>query len=235
MRINYKILSIPPYISTTWKNVASLHVEQDNDVLLLIVVLLNGQRIEIPNLEGPVIEGIFQAHGKFMEQELSKPMLRENSAGQILPEQLMSFPLKISMGGLDGMGTLLQHNPQQTDAPPLPPEVLNKIAFICKSMSLDESANLPEAEPHCNCVHCQIARAMHQNLENLADVSTQDEEVTAEDLKFRTWDIQQTGDKLYMVSNPLNKEEHYNVFLGDPVGCTCGERTCEHIQSVLRS
>jgi hypothetical protein len=147
----------------------------------------------------------FSSSRKFMEQELSKPMLRENSAGQILPEQLMSFPLKISMGGLDSMGNLLQHNPQQTDAPPLPPEVLNRIALLCKSMSLDESANLPEAEPHCNCVHCQIARAMHQNLDNLADASAQDEEVTAEDLKFRSWDIQQTGDKLYLVSTAQQK------------------------------
>ncbi|MFI5334527.1 MAG: hypothetical protein ACHQT8_05115 [Chlamydiales bacterium] len=234
MKINYKILSIPPYISTTWKNVVSLHVEQGSGLLILVVGLINGQRIEIPGLETPVIEGIFQAHGKYMEQESNKLTIRENGALSMLPESFMNFPLKINIGGLEGMGTLLQHNPQQTDAPPLPPEVLNRIALLCKSMSLEESANLPAAEPHCNCVHCQIARALQQGIGEQAEL-VPEEEVSDADLKFRTWDIMQTSDKLFIVSNPLNKEEHYNVYIGTPVGCTCGEKSCEHIQAVLRS
>ncbi|MGH2612567.1 MAG: hypothetical protein ACRDFB_05905, partial [Rhabdochlamydiaceae bacterium] len=62
-----------------------------------------------------------------------------------------------------------------------------------------------------------------------------EEEVSDEDLKFRTWDIKQENDKLYSVTNPLDKKEHYNVFLGKPLGCTCGNKNCEHIQAVLKS
>ena len=61
------------------------------------------------------------------------------------------------------------------------------------------------------------------------------EEVTDEDLKFRTWDIKQPGKKLYLVTNPLDNNENYNVFLGKPVGCTCGQKYCEHIKAVLNS
>jgi hypothetical protein len=35
--------------------------------------------------------------------------------------------------------------------------------------------------------------------------------------------------------NPLDHKEHYNVFLGDPIGCSCGNNNCEHIQAVLKS
>ena len=61
------------------------------------------------------------------------------------------------------------------------------------------------------------------------------EEVTIDDLRFREWDIKQTGDKLYTVANPLHAEEHYTVFLGSPIGCTCGEQNCQHIRAVLNS
>jgi hypothetical protein len=79
-------------------------------------------------------------------------------------------------------------------------------------------------------MHCQIAKALHGELPE-----EQEEEVTDEDLKFRLWDIDQTGDKLYVVTNPLDSKEYYNVFLGDPIGCTCGEKNCEHIRAVLNS
>ncbi len=90
------------------------------------------------------------------------------------------------------------------------------------------SEAFPKPEPHCNCPHCQIARAMHgiekQELE---------EPVSDEDLKFRDWEIKQTGEKLYSVTNPIDPSEQYTVFLGEPVGCTCGHSHCEHIKSVL--
>ena len=40
---------------------------------------------------------------------------------------------------------------------------------------------------------------------------------------------------LIVVTNPLDANEHYNVFLGDPIGCTCGQKNCEHIRAVLNS
>jgi hypothetical protein len=237
MRINYKILSLPPYISTSWKNVVSLHVELESDGPLLLIALIDGQKVVVPNLEPPIIEAIFHAHAKFLEQEQAQPVLKDGSFPLAHPEQLgLNFPLKIAIGGLENLGNLLQHNPAQADTPPLPEDILNKIVSLTKNAGIDDPNMLPTAEPHCNCVHCQIARAIHGN-HATSDTHTIDidEEVSEEDLKFRTWNIVQTGDKLFALSNPLDEAEKYNVFLGNPVGCTCGEKSCEHILAVLRS
>ena len=62
-----------------------------------------------------------------------------------------------------------------------------------------------------------------------------EEIVSDEELRFKTWEISQTNDKLYLVSNPIDANEHYSVYLGEPVGCTCGEKHCDHIRAVLSS
>lgn len=236
MRINHKILSIPPYISTSWKNIASLYVTPLDSNNILTVILNQGTTIDIPDLEMPVIEEIFAAHAKFCEQEQPAPKapqrgpLPQNSPSS-LGDNLMGLgPVRIGIGGMDGLGSILQHNPDQAGAPDLPKEVLNKITSLSKAMGIDDPNIFPKGEPHCNCMHCQIAKALHGELPEEQEI-----EVTDEDLKFRLWDIDQTGDKLYVVTNPLDSKEYYNVFLGDPIGCTCGEKNCEHIRAVLNS
>jgi len=62
-----------------------------------------------------------------------------------------------------------------------------------------------------------------------------EEEVSDEDLTFQDWEVKQEGDKLYLVTNPLDRDERYRVFLGKPLGCTCGKTNCEHIRMVLSS
>jgi len=64
-----------------------------------------------------------------------------------------------------------------------------------------------------------------------------DEEVKDEELTFKDeWEVKETGDKLlFSVHNPLDPKECYSVFLGDPIGCTCGKKNCDHIKAVLRS
>jgi PhoH-like ATPase len=49
------------------------------------------------------------------------------------------------------------------------------------------------------------------------------------------WGIEQTAEQLYKVTNPLDANEQYNVFLGTPLGCTCGLKNCEHIRAVLNT
>ncbi len=231
MKINSKILSIPPYISTSWKNIASLHIENEASTLYLVVTLLNGARIEIPDLEYTMIEAIFVAHTRYME-------LEEKAAPRppIPSEQMISFglPLKNALIGMENFGAMLSHNPEQANSPDLPPDIIERIAELSKSLGIDDSNTIPKAEPHCNCMHCQIARALQNGC--CGDERKQPEEiVTDEDLKFKTWDIKQESDKLYIVSNPLDPKEQYNVFLGDPIGCNCGETHCEHIRAVLNS
>ncbi|HEU64910.1 MAG: hypothetical protein KR126chlam4_01438 [Candidatus Anoxychlamydiales bacterium] len=217
MKINDKILNIPPYISTSWENITSLFTQND----LLVVILKNGAKIEIPNLKGDIIEEIFKIHSKVLEDK-SKP------------KASISFGLpSLPTGGLESFTSAMQHNPEQKNAPDIPSDIINKIANIAKLFAEEANMDIPKPEDNCNCMHCQISRAlqigMGINPENL------DEAVDEKDLKFRDWDIFEEGAHLYRVTNPLDEKEHYSVFLKDPIGCTCGKKNCEHIKAVLNS
>lgn len=246
MKINQKILSIPPYISTSWKNIAALHVEYEDGILVLIVTLLSGVKISVPNLQASLIETIFNCHARAIEMEEKQSNQKTKSIFPLLPGmsgfgpgQLFSFelPLKLdALPGVDNLNSVLQHNPEQSDTPDLPTEILSKIAKLSATIGITDHNNIPTAEPHCNCIHCQIARALQKGINHRKEEEVDSEEVVSdEDLRFRTWNIAQTGDKVFVVTNPLNTEENYNVYLGDPVGCTCGEKHCEHIRAVLSS
>jgi hypothetical protein len=242
MKIDPKILSIPPYISTSWKNIASLHVENHHPSLILVITLLSGARIEVPNLDPAMLESIFTAHSHYMELEEKpnqpKAQPRPPINFPISQEQVLSLglPFRNSLGGIQHIGSLLQHNPEQADSPDLPPDILQKIAILSKSLGVEDPNMVPKPEPHCNCMHCQIAKALQIGLnEEQSEKGQQEEEVSDEDLKFKTWDVAQTSEKLYVVTNPLDNKEHYNVYLGDPIGCTCGENHCEHIRAVLNT
>ncbi len=219
MKVTDKILSLPPYISTAWKNIVSLQMENRPFGHVLIIELTTGNKVEVPNLDGRTIEKIFAAHAEVLEHEESLKKI---------PQQHFSFPMPM----MDGFPPVLQHNPEQANTPPLPKEMLEKIAAMTKSLLPEDLSNMPKAEPHCNCPYCQIIGAVFGTEEVTSVI---EEEVTDADLKFRTWDIEQKGEQLFTVTNPLDTKEHYNVFLGDPIGCTCGHKNCEHIQAVLRS
>jgi len=217
MKINDKILNIPPYVSTSWENVTSLFTENN----ILIVVLKNGAKIEIPNLKGEMMEEIFKIHSKVLENKSN-------------PKTSISFGLPaLPTGGLESFTTAMQHNPEQKDSPDIPTDIINKIANIAKLFAEEANMEMPKPVNGCNCMHCQISRALQVgmgiNPENL------DEEVDEKDLKFRDWEIIEEGSHLYKVINPLDEKEHYSVFLKDPIGCTCGKKNCEHIKAVLNS
>ncbi|NGX33751.1 MAG: hypothetical protein K1060chlam1_00092 [Candidatus Anoxychlamydiales bacterium] len=221
MKINDKILNIPPYISTSWDNITSLFTQND----FLVVILKNGAKIEIPKIQPEMIEEIFKIHSKVLEGK-SKP---KTSISFGLPSILPSMPT----AGLESFTSAMQHNPEQKDAPDIPSDIINKIANIAKLFAEEANMDIPKPVANCNCMHCQISKAlqigMGINPENL------DAEVDEKDLKFRDWDIIEEGAHLYRVINPLDEKEHYSVFLKDPIGCTCGKKNCDHIKAVLNS
>lgn len=221
VKVTDKVLSLPPYISTSWRNITSLRVENRSYGHVFLIELATGSNIEVPNLDPKLLEVIFSAHARAVEQE-EQPFKAPPAI------QTFSFPFPIS---LEGFSSTLQHNPEHADTPPLPPEILDKLTSLKEILPPDLSS-FPKSEPHCNCPYCQIVRALTQEETPLPPV---EESVTEDDLKFRTWDIKLEDEKLYSVSNPLYPKEHYNVFLGEPLGCTCGSKNCEHIQAVLRS
>lgn len=232
MKINSKVLNIPPFISTSWDKIASLHMKGPT----LAVVLSSGETILVPGLPPSTVELIFAAHANYLETEQAKPQMP--AGGNLFMqafaggEEAGDLPVRFGFSSLDGMGGALQHDPSQSEAPPLPDEVLSKIAAISKIVASDEAVSFPKAHPGCNCMHCQICRAIAGESAAVIEVEP---EVSAEELRFQDWEITQVGDKLYEVVNPLDKQEKYNVFLGEPVGCTCGKPGCEHILAVLKS
>ncbi|MBX7067370.1 MAG: hypothetical protein K1X28_09075 [Parachlamydiales bacterium] len=223
MKITSKILSIPPYLSTTWKNISSLHVRPDGTLFTLVVLLQNRAQIEVPNLDKTTIDEIFEAHARSADEE-GFPLFPLDSP--------FSFSLPLGSDGLldSSGGPSFQHNPDQASLPPLQPELLKKIAIVTRSFGLEEF--LTKAEEGCNCMYCQLCRTVESEKQ---DGEEKLEEVTQEDLRFRDWEIEQKADQLYRVTNPLDENEHYDVFLGTPIGCTCGSKNCEHIQAVLKS
>ena len=232
MKINEKILNLHPYISTEWKNVASLHVKNSEIGPLLVVELNSGTQVEVPYLQDKEIENIFTFHGKSIEEKASNL----NSLKRNFPP----FNFKL-IPGFEQVSSVLQHDIAQSQTPDFPLELLEQVSALSKTFGVDELSSLPKPEPHCNCPHCQIMRAMHNSEKSPNSIAIpmgeKEETISEADLRFRSWDIvkSKTASDLYTVTNPLDTNEHYTVFLGKPIGCTCGNNTCEHIKAVLQS
>jgi hypothetical protein len=238
MKITPNILSIPPYISTTWNNISSLQTEETQEGYHLHITLTDGSKTTIPNLPQSIVDAALSAHAKYfdIENEVKKNITPFSPAAT--PN---GFSMKLGMPGLESLNSVLQHNQDDYASPHLPADVLDKISQLSNLMSKEEINGIPHPEPHCNCPHCQITRAIHHGTENNKCLCINPEEesteeiVSDEDLHFRSWDISQTSNQLYSVTNPLDPQEHYSVFLGSPLGCTCGAKNCEHIKAVLSS
>lgn len=217
MKITATTLSLPPYLSTTWDQVASIQTEHTSSGTLLMITLRDGSKKEIPGLDPQSIDQIFEAHAEFLN-----PL---SPLGELPP-----FTLSLQKEG-DSFPSLtepFEHNAANSKLPNLPRPVLLKIAEIAKAFGLEDTAILPNVEENCNCIYCQLIRVMREN-------EPAEEHVSEEDLRFQDWKIEPIGDQLYSVVHPLDLNEQYQVFLGTPVGCTCGHSGCEHIQAVLKT
>lgn len=220
MRITPKLLSIPPYISTSWDNISSLYIKLREGTPILKIALLDGAQVEIENLSQSEIDAIFHAHAEFA---MDDPPLKKDANAT---SHTFTLPFKSGELSLDSFESHMQHNPAQANLPPLPPKVLEKIAAMIKALGLEDPSILDKPEDNCNCIYCQLSRSLQNDTEELVEES---------DLQFRDWEVSQKEDKLYHVTNPLDKNEYYDVFLGDPIGCTCGSKNCEHIKAVLKT
>lgn len=219
MEISSKVLSLPPHLSVAWSEVASLEVKQGT----LIVHLKSGKLHEVPGLEQDTLKSVFEAHRESLE------------GGESSMEMSFGMPFKMPEE-MEGFGMPLQHNSDQMDAPDIPAEILEKIVAVSRVVGVNQLLdNMAPAEPHCNCMYCQLARALHGEQMNEAE---EEVVVSDEELTFREdWIVNpDEGNKqLYLVINPLNEKERYSVFLGNPIGCTCGQKNCDHIRAALNS
>lgn len=103
IKINDKIISIPPYLSTSWSHISSLSMK-DN---LLNIKLGDGSQIQIPNLSNDTIEMIFNQHAAYLDRsgkEISSlqpfDLSNENQVRDLLSHSDGS-PFKIGFGTLD--------------------------------------------------------------------------------------------------------------------------------------
>ena len=236
MKINAKILSIPPHISTSWGNVAGIFMNSTD----LVISLKSNAKVTIPGLDAKTLEAVFKAHTEYLEGNTPTKAQEDilgNLHNALQMGTLPSIPINFeNLGSFTGM---MQHDPSQKNAPDLPSEILDRISQVAKALGLDEASfDAPEGEPHCNCPYCQIAKALNGVMNDHTDEiesNCEDEIVRDSELTFREWDIKQVADKLYSVTNPLDESEHYQVYLGQPIGCTCGKNNCPHIIAVLNS
>jgi hypothetical protein len=240
VKISDKIICIPPYVSTTWDQVSFLQSEKNEESkkYTLSLHLRDGKVLAIPELDASIVDIAFSAHTQHLEKmaatQKKEEALKSPQAflSPFLGDQIAAFPIRLGMGsGMEGLETAFQHNPAQANAPNLPKELIDKIAAIARIISNGDMNGFPKPEPHCNCMHCQVARSLHQ----LPEQESDEENVSEADLTFRSWEIAQSGEKLFLVTNPIDPKEQYSVYLGTPVGCTCGQAHCEHIRAVLSS
>lgn len=234
MNFNENFFNFPPYLSVSWENVSALRLENSGK---LVFHLNTGDNVTLPSLKHEEIEAIFKAHALYLEKKVSFP---KNERFFPTPKPHIEGPVRLVFGSIDGVGGQMQHNSALKDTPNLPEEMLSKIVEITRIFAAEESSSL-KPEPHCNCPPCQVARALQGN--NLPPLIPGlipgqlpvEEEVQVSDLEFQDWEITQTGDKLYTVTSKIDKLESYSVYLGRPVGCTCGKQNCDHILAVLKS
>lgn len=238
MKINENILSLPPYISTSWDNISSVMMKGSH----LSITLKDGDSINIPGLNQEMIDLIFKIHAeqiekkccqnlptKFEPLDVDKKRLAILSQS-IFGEQDVQASLKFGFATFDGLNTVMQHNPSDMNAPDLPPMILEKIGAIARIIAPDETHALPKDVPHCNCFHCQITRAIHGST-----FEEEEEEIVSDlELQFKEWDVQPLGNQLFNVKK-IETGEEFKVFLGTPIGCNCGELNCEHIVAALRA
>src|SRR3990167_11089016 len=101
MKINKQILHIPPYISTSWDNIVSISTREYH----LIITLKNSMIVEIPNLNGQIIELIFDTHAKVLESGTKTTKASFN----------LSLP-QMTNTGYESLYSAMQHDPSQKDA-----------------------------------------------------------------------------------------------------------------------
>jgi len=234
MKITPKILSIPPHLSTRWENVTALRVEEG----ALLVSLHDGSVCSIPDLSEETINTIFATHAQVSESlETEKEDISALASGMRSGiKDIFGLFSKLGDSSVPSIGKVLEHDPTNAELPDLPEEIVKKVQLLLEVIPREDILEMPEAEPGCNCMYCQINRILRQEEPHQeSDLLSSDETVEETELEFSQWNVENIDEKLYKVTNKLDPKEEYRVFLGDPIGCTCGKAHCDHILAVLRS
>lgn len=210
MIVNTKLLSIPPYISTSWKDVELLLSDGENT---LNVYLKNGTVIKIAHLMKEHLELIFKVHQEVLMQKQHD-----------IPPSLID-PLFFNFSG-----PFLEHDAEMSDADPLPDEIKQKLRSLIRSFPKLEKSQLPQFHENCNCPHCQLMNL----LSDKENEGFEEELIDDKDLVFAPWQVEKKSDKCFVLSHP-DLEERFEVNLESFPTCSCNQGSCEHLAYVLRN
>ena len=170
MKITSKILSIPPYLSTSWYDVDSLFQSDDG---VLVVAMANGTQVRLENLSSEVVHTIFDAHERFLEEEAEREededededeeglILGKGTRGEI--EFSVHAPLmsdQFDERGGDAMKIFMEHDPSRSLGPLLPEALLKRITSLAKMFLPQDMIPLDASHENCRCPFCQIVRAL---------------------------------------------------------------------------
>lgn len=161
MKITSKILSLPPYLSTSWYDVDSLFQSDDG---VLVVALTNGTQVRLEHLTPEVVNAIFNAHACFLEEEAeSEEEDEENASQRNEVEFTVQSPLTFG-GGFDESGDamkiFMEHDPSRSLGPLLPDALLQRISSLAKMFLPPDMIPLDASHANCRCPFCQIVRAL---------------------------------------------------------------------------
>lgn len=240
MLINREVFSIPPHISTSWGHVIALHMHESH----LVVSLTDGIIVKIPHLSNELIEQIFDVHAAYLSEQNSRkqrPRSLKNELEGLTTGLTAELPFRLGTSSMENMMmSSMQHNPEQAHMPDLPSEIIDKIAAIAKIVSPGDATNLPKGEPHCNCMFCQMSRAIHTHIDD-AEPELEVQHSPSEPVAIAVsptdpWVVLPSENSCYTVHHKDSPYEQYKVFIKEgEVGCNCGQQGCEHIIAVLRS
>lgn len=226
MQINKKMLSIPPYISTQWGYVVNIAKNKESKDTLDFV--LGGDTlISVPNLNEDTQEKIFQMHQEYLAS------CQENTDAQIFT--LLTgdtTTTHISMPSSANFFPLLQHNVEVSGLPEVPKETILKMTQALDDLTMHSNPFYKAPEPHCQCMYCQIARVVHDEVESSEREEKKSDKSNTDVLISNGWLVKERSPDHFEVSSPDAKQNSFVVTLTPPT-CSCGDANCEHIAAVL--
>lgn len=166
MKITSKILSIPPYLSTSWYEVDSLFQSEDG---ALVVALTNGMQVRLEHLSTEVVHTIFMAHARFLEEEAEREEEEDDEVSELLssPHAEVEFSVHspFAMGEVDEMSgdamkIFMEHDPSRSLGPLLPEPLLKRVTSLAKMFLPPDMIPLDSSHENCRCPFCQIVRAL---------------------------------------------------------------------------
>jgi hypothetical protein len=207
MLINKKLLHIPPFISTSWKDVELLLGDGHHS---LNIYLKNGTLVQISHLSKEELDLIFQVHQEIL-------LAQASSKDLTLPHPLL----------FQFSHQFLEQDPQISDTTSLSDAVKIKLLSVLDQMIPQEHTH---AHPDsCSCAQCTLINFLSEKNQ------TPDEIVCDEDLQFATWIVDPLESQNYKLTHPYHPDETYFVCLNHPICCSCGQPGCEHIEHVLKT